>query len=110
MAANASGNSLTNSDVRQVLGMSARGDRKHDIAAWFGVNQARIAEAEQGSHGSLSAAPQEELPPRGAPGPKGRRLLSQVTKAIELLKSGKTPQEAIEVLEAGLKKYNSNEA
>jgi hypothetical protein len=28
--------------------MLARGDRHHDIAAWFGVNQARIAEVKGG--------------------------------------------------------------
>ena len=65
---------LTNRDAAIVLGMVARGDKRHDIAAWFGENQARIAEIEQGSHGSIAAAPAAELPPKGAPGPKGRRL------------------------------------
>lgn len=65
---------LTNRDASLVLGMSARGDKKHDIAAWFGENQARIAEVEQGQHGGVTAAPAIELPPKGAPGPKGRRL------------------------------------
>jgi hypothetical protein len=36
--ANASGHSLTNKDASIILGMVARGDREHDIAAWFGVN------------------------------------------------------------------------
>lgn len=43
-----SGLSLSNKDVSVVLGMVARGDREHDIAAWFGVNQGRIAEAKAG--------------------------------------------------------------
>jgi hypothetical protein len=37
----ASGLSLTNKDASIVLGMIARDDRDHDIAAWFGVNQGR---------------------------------------------------------------------
>ena len=41
----ASGITLTNKDASIALGMVARGDREHDIAAWFGVNQGRIAEA-----------------------------------------------------------------
>ena len=57
---------LTNRDAAIVLGMVARGDKRHDIAAWFGENQARIAEIEQGSHGSIAAAPATDLPPKGA--------------------------------------------
>jgi hypothetical protein len=72
--AKASGHSLTNKDASIILGMVARGDREHDIAAWFGVNQARIAEVKAGSHGKLSTAPANELPPKGPPGVKGRRL------------------------------------
>ena len=52
----ASGISLTNKDASIVLGMVARDDREHDIAAWFGVNQGRIAEVKKGSHGSISVA------------------------------------------------------
>ncbi len=35
--ASASGYSLTARDAPTVLGMAAREDRDHDIAAWFGV-------------------------------------------------------------------------
>ena len=49
--------SLTNREAQIVLGMIARGDKQHDIAAWFGENQARNNEVEKGSHGSLAAAP-----------------------------------------------------
>lgn len=48
--AEASGYHLTSHDAGLVKGMIARGDRHHDIAAWFGVNQGRIAEV---NHGSL---------------------------------------------------------
>ena len=42
--ANPSGIHLNERDVAIVKGMLARGDRQHDIAAWFGVNGGRIAE------------------------------------------------------------------
>ena len=41
--ATASGISLTETDAALVKGMLRRGDRQHDIAAWFGVNGGRIA-------------------------------------------------------------------
>ncbi len=47
----ASGYRLDREDVAIVLGMQARGDRDHDIAAWFGVNQGRVAEAKEGKFG-----------------------------------------------------------
>ena len=73
---------LTNRDAAIVLGMVARGDKRHDIAAWFGENQARIAEIEQGSHGSIAAAPAADLPPKGAPGPKRKACQSIREKGI----------------------------
>ena len=49
-----------------VKGMLARGDRQHDIAAWFGVNGGRIAEIATGkSHKSVLAAAEDRLPPPG---------------------------------------------
>lgn len=72
---------LTNKDAQIVLGMVARGDKRHDIAAWFGENQARIAEVEAGEYGNLVAAPASDLPPKGAPGLKGRRLRAFTAKA-----------------------------
>jgi hypothetical protein len=100
---------LTNRDASLVLGMSARGDKKHDIAAWFGENQARIAEVEQGQYGSVTAAPANELPPKGAPGPKGRRLRSRVTKAVEALERNDVPS-AMQLLKDGLTDFSKNEA
>ena len=35
-------------DAAVVKGMLSRGDRQHDIAAWFGVNGGRIAEIHSG--------------------------------------------------------------
>ncbi|MBV9158844.1 MAG: hypothetical protein JO097_21470 [Acidobacteriaceae bacterium] len=81
----ASGYTLGKADVPIVLGMAARGDRNHDIAAWFGVNQGRIAEAKEGKYGNPAAAPQNALPPSGAPGIKGRRLRSTVETVVGIL-------------------------
>jgi hypothetical protein len=105
----ASGISLTNRDATIVLGMAIRGDRDHDIAAWFGVNQGRIAEVKSGSHGPLTAAAAHELPPKGPPGLKGRRLRMSSAKTVELMKEGNL-KEALEVLTEALKKYDTNEA
>lgn len=100
---------LTNEDARIVLGMVARGDNRHDIAAWFGENQARVAEVEKGSHGSLSAMPANQLPPRGAPGPKGRRLLAAVQRAIVDLQAANSA-DALDKLEKAVARFNQNEA
>lgn len=62
----ASGLSLNEQDASLVKGMLDRGDRQHDIAAWFGVNGGRIAEISTGARfGNVKAAPSEKLPPRG---------------------------------------------
>lgn len=107
-----SGITLTNRDASVVLGMVARDDREHDIAAWFGVNQGRIAEVKAGSHGALQAAQPQDLPPKGPPGPKGRRLRGAVGRALDLLTSrGKVClAEAIGLLEDARIRYDANEA
>ena len=43
-----SGITLDLNEVSIVKGMIARGDRQHDIAAWFGVNGGRIADIATG--------------------------------------------------------------
>jgi hypothetical protein len=95
---------LSNKDAAVILGMVAR-------AAWFGVNQARIKEVEDGSHTAV-AAPAEDLLPKGAPGPKGRRLRGSVRNAVAVLQS-KGPDgvaEAIVILEEGLKRFDRHES
>lgn len=99
---------LTTRDASIVIGMVARGDDQHDVAAWFGVNQGRVADALAGKYGTDKAAPTNELPPKGAPGMKGRRLRSKVTKAAESLKAGDATA-ALQLLEAGLADFNKNE-
>jgi hypothetical protein len=107
----ASGYSLTTADARIVLGMQARGDRDHDIAAWFGVNQGRIAEVKEGRYGAISAAPAHELPPKGPPGIKGRRLRKSVQDALTCLNHNPSRvAEAISILETACKTYDAHEA
>ena len=76
---------------------------------WFGENQARIAEIEQGSHGSISAAPAADLPPKGAPGPKGRRMRAFANKALEALDAGDV-EAAKKALQDGIARYDRHEA
>lgn len=84
-----SGVRLTEYDAGLVKGMLARGDRQHDIAAWFGVNGGRIAEIATGAtfgwvHGAV-----EDLPPPG-PYPTGKQAaeaqdaLDQALNALAL--------------------------
>jgi hypothetical protein len=109
VAAKASGYTLTEDDVAIVLGMIDRNDRSHDIAAWFGVNQGRIKEAKDGKFGLPAVA--IKLPPKGAPGIKGRRLYASVDVAIKVLgaKGEKGLREVISLLEEAKRQYDSNE-
>lgn len=64
--AEASGLTLEIADAAIAKGMLVRGDRQHDIAAWFGVNGGRIAEIATGSRFSyVDPAPADQLPPPG---------------------------------------------
>ena len=64
--AKSSGITLTMEDAAIVKGMLQRGDRQHDIAAWFGVNGGRIGEISTGAKFTdVQAAPVLELPPPG---------------------------------------------
>lgn len=61
-----SGRRLTEHDAALVKGMIVRGDRHHDVAAWFGVNQGRIAEVNGGAlYPDVEPAADRELPPTG---------------------------------------------
>jgi hypothetical protein len=77
--AQASGRRLSAQDAAQVRRMIKRGDCHHDIAAWFGVNQGRIAEVnEQTLHPGVAAAPPNQLPPPG-PYTSGRSAQMAIT-------------------------------
>lgn len=65
MRAESSGITLSSKDAAIVKGMLARGDRQHDIAAWFGVNGGRIGEISKGAKFNNVAAQTEHLPPPG---------------------------------------------
>lgn len=69
-----SGIRLTEYDASQVKGMLARGDRQHDIAAWFGVNGGRIAEIATGANFAWVTMATSNLPPPG-PYPTGKQAI-----------------------------------
>ena len=57
---------LSESEIATVKGMLLRGDKQHDIAAWFGVNQARVNDIWKDHVGAnITATPADQLPPRG---------------------------------------------
>ena len=61
-----SGIRLSSEDAALVKGMLARGDRQHDVAAWFGVNGGRIGEISTGARfADVKPADAADLPPPG---------------------------------------------
>lgn len=78
-----SGIHLTGDDAALIKAMRLRGDRQHDIAAWFGVNSGRVAEVLHGSafQGVVPAA-LEKLPPVG-PYHSGRAAAEAVQALAE---------------------------
>lgn len=99
---------MTVRDAQVAIGMINRGDKQHDVAAYFGENQARIVEATQGAYGTTEPAPADELPPRGAPGLKGRRLRAFVKKAIAAIEA-KNTDEALTQLKDGAANWDRHE-
>lgn len=71
--AHASGIQLTEQDAATIKAMLRRGDRQHDIAAWFGVNGGRVAEIAAGRkfRAIVAATVDSNLPPPG-PYPTGK--------------------------------------
>ena len=78
-----SGVHLTGEDAAVIKGMRLRGDRQHDIAAWFGVNPGRIAEVLNGYtfHGVVPANA-NDLPPVG-PYLSGRAAVEAIRALVE---------------------------
>lgn len=103
--AKSSGISLNARDASVVLGMVARNDRDHDIAAWFGVNQGRIADVKDGKYGTPPIS--QNLPPKGPPGVKGRRLRKEAEAVLKLLDPASKPAQ---MLASALAEYDKNEA
>jgi len=83
-----SGRRVTAADLPIIFGMLKRGDRKHDITAWLGLNPGRCADVEKGKFGAAAAAPEAKLPPSGSPGPRATELRQAVNKIHQLLKAG----------------------
>ena len=98
--AQSSGIRLSERDAATVKAMLARGDRQHDIAAWFGVNGGRIGEIASGQ-AFRSVQPEEgaNIPPRG-PYPSGR----DATLALQALVAAR---HAIDSAEAVVRQYVS---
>lgn len=101
MKAKASGNKLSHRDTRFVKGMLARGDRQHDIAAYFGVNGGRIGEVATGDDDYPNAEPMDEdkLPP---PGPyltkyALRSVIDTLDEAIEAIELAEAEEDVADV-------------
>lgn len=76
--------SLNTHEISIIKGMLERGDRQHDIAAYFGVNGGRIAEVKNGTRGhDIEAAPFGSLPPSG-PYMAGRSALHAKNTLLSL--------------------------
>lgn len=96
--AQSSGVMLCVQDVVLVKGMLNRGDRQHDIAAWFGVNSGRISEIATGHRfQDVAAATASELPPRG-PYPKA-------AQAVESIQALKRARAALFIAENTIKQF-----
>lgn len=79
----ASGIVLTEADAAIAKGMLRRGDRQHDIAAWFGVNGGRIAEIATGYRFDWVEPADEIALPTPGPYLSGRESAKTV-KALEV--------------------------
>lgn len=92
---------LTHRETRIVKGMLVRGDRQHDIAAYFGVNGGRIAEVATGDCAYPSAEPMagDQLPP---PGPYLTKfavdsVIRTLNEAIEALELAENEEDVADV-------------
>jgi hypothetical protein len=96
--AQASGIRLSVRDAAIIKAMIIRGDRQHDIAAWFGVNGGRIGEIASGkNYGSVEPEVRANIPPPG-PYPNGR----DATIALQALVAAR---EAISSAESIVRQY-----
>lgn len=103
-----SGIKVKPADIPVIMGMITRGDRHHDIAAWFGLNQGRIAETQEGKFGTPYTSAGLTLPPKGPPGLKGRRLRRTIDVVLSKLSSGDTAG-AVSRLEDAIERYDADE-
>ena len=101
MKAEASGHRLNHRDTRFVKGMLARGDRQHDIAAYYGVNAGRIAEVATGEGDYPRAEPMDEdkLPPQGPYLTKYalQSVIDTLNEAIEAIELAEAEEDVADV-------------
>ena len=82
---------MSDEDASIVIGVPERGDRQHDIAAWFGVNGKRIAEISTHSEFANVATQKSDLPlPEpylsGKASQQAKKELAEIRKnTVELL-------------------------
>jgi hypothetical protein len=106
--ADASGFRVSAADIPIIIGMINRGDRRHDIAAWFGLNQGRIKNTQDGKYGPPHTTAGLTLPPKGPPGIKGRLLREAIDSALDRLNSGDIAG-GIEALQNAVGDYDADE-
>jgi hypothetical protein len=97
----ASGVRLSRKEAAIVKGMLTRGDRQHDIAAWFGVNSGRVAEIANGTTHKEAIPATDTLPP---PGPylAGRDAHAAM---FALEEAGKTINAALALIRERAERY-----
>lgn len=88
-------------EIAIIKGMIARGDKQHDIAAYFGVNGGRIAEINTGHNEhalAIEPAAESELPPAGPimSGRSAQRALATLHALRELIDEAIADVEAFE--------------
>ncbi len=96
--AKASGISLSSNDAAIIKGMLVRGDRQHDIAAYFGVNGGRIAEISSGEKfGHVVAAADRDLPEPGPylSGREAAQLLASLAMARNALAAAEAAAQSV---------------
>jgi hypothetical protein len=108
MRGDASGITVKKADIPIIIGMISRGDRHHDIAAWFGLNQGRIADTQEGKYGPPEIVPDLKLPPKGPPGLKGRELRDAINSALAHFIAGNTVVGTANLQDA-MKRYDADE-
>lgn len=82
-------------EIGIVKAMLKRGDRQHDIAAFFGINAGRIAEIAKGRRGEGIQPARGDLPPAG-PYPAGREAIAAKKALREVLRTAELALERIE--------------
>ncbi len=98
-------------EIQIIKGMLARGDKQHDIAAFFGVNGGRIAEVSTGdcAYPSAPPLPENQLPPKGPyPSPyacqKAKQALGNLAKEIANTDEDRLREKAVAGIREVLKK------